>query len=263
MIFCNLGSGSKGNCTYIRHKQKALLIDQGFSLKNLHARMETIAIDEHSVGAIILTHEHSDHLKGVGVFARYHKVPVYLTEQTLNVINPEFFHKVHVCPFRAGDEVTIEDFKVKTFHIPHDAIDPIGIVISAEQYKIAVVTDLGTVSESVLVQIADPDLLFLEANHDLTMLINGPYPLNLKQRIKSRVGHLSNEQSLMLLQRLAGNGRLKHLILGHLSEINNHPSIVRELFEKNINTDLRRYQIEIADQYRPTSIIELTAPHEV
>jgi len=260
MIFCNLGSGSKGNCSYIRNRQRALLIDQGFSLKNLLERLEASALDAHSVGAIILTHEHSDHLKGVGIFARRYAVPVYLTEQTLNVINPERLRKVTVCPFQAGDELAIEDLKVKTFHIPHDAIDPIGVLISAGQYKIAIVTDMGSVSESVLVQITEPDLLFLEANHDLAMLINGPYPLYLKQRIKSRVGHLSNEQSLSFLQRLSTNGHLKYLILGHLSEINNHPSIVRELFEKNTVTIQHSFQIDIANQYRPTPVLELVEP---
>jgi len=257
MIFCNLGSGSKGNCTYIRHRQKALLIDQGFSLKNLLERMETSRIDGQSVGAIILTHEHSDHLKGVGIFARRFGVPVYITTKTIPFINPEYLNKVSVKTFISGDVLPIEDLSVKTFHIPHDAADPIGIVVSADQFKVAVVTDLGTVSESVLVHIADPDLLFLESNHDMTMLINGPYPLNLKQRIKSRVGHLSNEQSLNLLQRLSHNGRLKHLILGHLSEINNHPAIVREFFEKNTAVPARGFQIDIADQYRPTAVIEL------
>jgi len=257
MIFCNLGSGSKGNCSYIRNRQKALLIDQGFSLKNLLARMEVNALNADSVGAIILTHEHSDHLKGVGIFARRFAVPVYLTEQTLSAINPDLLRRVRLCAFQAGDELAVEDLKVKTFHIPHDATDPIGILISADQYKIAVVTDMGSVSESVLVQITEPDLLFLEANHDLPMLINGPYPLYLKQRIKSRVGHLSNEQSLNFLQRLASNGRLKHLILGHLSEINNHPSIVREFFEKNTMADKPALKIDIADQYQPTPIFEL------
>jgi len=267
MIFCNLGSGSKGNCTYVRNRERALLIDQGFSLKNLHSRMEISGIDGQTVGAIILTHEHSDHLKGVGIFARHYGTPVYITGQTLKSINPELLNKVTVRTFNTGDELQIEDLKVKTFHIPHDAADPVGIVVSAENLKIVVVTDLGSVIESVLVHIADPDLLFLEANHDLTMLINGPYPLAIKQRIKGRNGHLSNVQSLELLQRLShppdqtlnqdGNGRLKHLILGHLSEINNHPEIVREFFEKNTETPRRSFQIEIADQYRPTPVIEL------
>jgi phosphoribosyl 1,2-cyclic phosphodiesterase len=258
MIFCNLGSGSKGNCSYIRHQQKALLIDQGFSLKNLLERMEICGIDGQSVGAIILTHEHSDHFKGVGIFARRYGVPVYLTAQTAKSIYSDVFNKVILKTFTAGDELAIEDLTVKTFHIPHDAADPIGIVVSAEKIKIAVVTDLGTVAESVLVHITDPDLLFLESNHDMTMLLNGPYPLHLKQRIKSRVGHLSNEQSLELLQRLSHNGRLRHLILGHLSEINNHPAIVRELFEKKTAVPARTFQIDIADQYQPTTVNEIS-----
>jgi phosphoribosyl 1,2-cyclic phosphodiesterase len=258
MIFCNLGSGSKGNCSYIRNRQKALLIDQGFSLKSLLSRMEASGLDGDSVGAIILTHEHSDHLKGVGIFARRFQVPVYISEKTIRGINPEYLNKVKTKTFTAGDTLNIEDLSVKTFHIPHDATDPVGVVISAEQYKIAVVTDLGTVSESVLMQIGAPDLLFLESNHDLTMLINGPYPLDLKQRIKSRVGHLSNEQSLEFLQRLCPNGHLRYLILGHLSEVNNHPDIVRDFFEDNTDVTTRSYQIAVADQNRPTPVFDLS-----
>jgi len=254
MIFCNLGSGSKGNCTFVRQHQKGILIDQGFSLKNLLMRMAQAGVTPENVGAIIVTHEHSDHIKGIGVFARHFHIPVYLTERTFSGVDAQLLHKVAVHTFTTGDILPIDDLKIKTFHIPHDALDPIGVTIESAGQRLAVITDLGSVTESVLQQIANLDLLLLEANHDLTMLINGPYPLPTKQRIKSRVGHLSNEQSLELFSRLNLNGRLQYLVLGHLSEINNHPEIVLDTF--NRFAPARQFQIEIANQYQPTRVIE-------
>lgn len=255
MIFCNLGSGSKGNCTYLRNRQGAILIDQGFSLKSLHERLQMANLRAEDVAAIVVSHEHSDHIKGVSIFARRYRVPVYFSEETRRVINPFFIKNVAVRTFRAGEVFEIEDLTVKTFHIPHDAVDPVAFVISADDKKAAIITDLGSVTQSVLLQISDLDLILLEANHDIEMLINGPYPLATKQRIKSRVGHLSNEQSLDLFARLNCNGRLKHLVLGHLSEINNQPQLVHELFMSH--PACQHLKIVIANQNCPTPVVEI------
>lgn len=255
MIFCNLGSGSKGNCTYLRHQQGAILIDQGFSLKTVEERFACCGLNPRDVAAIIVSHEHGDHIKGIGIFARRYHVPVYLTEATYAALPPDLLKKVSVRFFESGKTFAIEDCEITPFHIPHDAADPVGFVVTAGNKRAAIVTDLGSVSQAVLMHIKDLDLLLLEANHDLRMLLNGPYPLDLKHRIRSRVGHLSNEQSLELFQQLNTNGRLKHLILGHLSEINNQPQIVEEVFCQH--PACRQLQVTIASQATPTPIIEL------
>lgn len=255
MIFCCLGSGSKGNSTYLQNQGKALLFDQGFSLRNLLDRFIQCGLDPRSVGAIVVSHEHSDHIRGVGIFARRFQVPVYLTEATYRALNPELLKGVEIHFFQVGQVFRREDFQIKPFHIPHDAADPVGFVVTTQDKRLAIVTDLGSVSQSVLMHITDLDLLLLEANHDFKMLLNGPYPLELKQRIKSRVGHLSNEQSLELFQQLETNGRLKYLILGHLSEINNQPQIVHELFAHH--PACRNLNIIVAAQDYPTAVIDL------
>lgn len=257
MIFCNLGSGSKGNSHYICGDRRGLLIDQGFSLKNLLHRMESAGLDPHNVAGLLLTHEHADHLRGVGLFARRFRVPVYLTELTLAAIPPKLFAKVETRTFTSGDILKIDDLTIKTFHIPHDAVDPVAVIASNAQRRLAIITDLGSVTQSLLSNLQDLDLLFLESNHDLTMLAEGPYPLFLKQRIRRRTGHLSNEQALEFLDRLPSNGRLKHLVLGHLSEINNHPQVVRQTFLRIAGSLAPGIQLEIASQSIPGTAFKL------
>ena len=257
MIFCNLGSGSKGNSTYIQAEKGAVLVDQGFSLKNLTSRMINSDLSPKDISAIILTHEHSDHLHGIGILARRYKTPIYMTEKTRLSIEESILKNTEVVLFNSGDTIELEDMSFKTFHIPHDAADPIGIVAGFRDKKIGILTDLGTVTQSVLHHVSGLDLLFLESNHDMFMLLNGPYPLRLIQRIKSRVGHLSNDQALSLFEQIPKNGKLKHLVLGHLSENNNDPQVVRESFEEQRDNYSTSYQIEIASQYKPGNIVTI------
>jgi len=257
MIFCNLGSGSKGNSSYLQNDRKAILIDQGFSLKNLVTRFAQVNLRPEDVAAIVVTHEHSDHVNGVGIFARRYHIPVYLTEKTRSAVSEPVLKNVVIEHFVSGDEFDIEDIRFKTFHIAHDAADPIGIVASAGEKRVGILTDVGTDNQSVIYHVSHLDLLFLEANHDMFMLLNGPYPLRVIQRIKSRVGHLSNDQSVELLRKLEGNGRLQHLVLGHLSDTNNDPDIVREFFEKARQEQAGQFQIDIALQNIPGKIFEI------
>jgi len=257
MIFCNLGSGSKGNSTYIQSQTTTILIDQGFSVKNLLERFGQAGLLPERVQAIVITHEHTDHIRGVGTFARRFKVPVYMTARTAAVISAKIKKNIDIHHFVSGDLIQIGDLQIKTFHIPHDAQDPIGMVVTAEKKRIGVLTDIGEVRQSVLQHLTDLDLLFLEANHDTEMLINGSYPLSVKQRIKSRMGHLSNTQSLQLLNRLTSNDKMLHLILGHLSEENNLPDIVNGLFTENARKRATRYRIELAFQHKPGTLIRI------
>jgi len=255
MIFCNLGSGSKGNSSLIKSSTTAILIDQGFSIKQLVYRMNLRGIDPREVEAIVLTHEHTDHVSGVAPFARRYRVPVYMTRRTFETINQKKFYNVEVITFQSGDTIKIGDILVKTFHIPHDAADPIGLVVSSNGKSIGVLTDIGSPIESLLYHIRDVNLLLLESNHDVFMLLNGPYPLNVIRRIKSRVGHLSNDQAVSFFSRIRDSGNLEYLVLGHLSETNNDPSLVKELFEGANHND--KIKIEIASQDLPTALIEL------
>ncbi len=257
MIFCNLGSGSKGNSTFIQSQTTSILIDQGFSVKNLRERFEQAGLLPDSVAAILITHEHTDHTRGVGTFARRYKIPVYVTERTAAVIDDKIKKNIEMRHFVTGDMIQIGDLRIKTFHIPHDAQDPIGMVVSAENKRIGILTDIGEVRQSVLYQLTDLNLLFLEANHDTEMLINGSYPLSVKQRIKSRMGHLSNSQSLDLLRRLSSNEKMLHLILGHLSEENNLPDIVNGLFSEHAQKWAAQYKLELAYQHKPGTLIHI------
>lgn len=258
MYFCNLGSGSKGNSTYIQAKNSRILIDQGFSGKNLEERMSQVDLDPKEIQGIVITHEHSDHIKGAGILGRRYDIPVYITPKTLSQIKDGFFKKVDVKHYNSGDSFKIGDLELKAFHIPHDAHDPVGFVCFDGEKKLALATDIGDVRTAVTHFISDLDLLYLESNHDLEMLHNGPYPLYLQKRIASRVGHLSNAQSLDFLNKIkAYNPNLKHLVLSHLSEKNNHPDKVKKVFEDNATQNSENYTIEIAHQDRPGKVIEL------
>jgi len=219
--------------------------------------METVGLDANKVGAMLLTHEHSDHLRGIGIFARRFHVPVFMTATTYEAISPTLLKNVNVQHFTAGDEFLFHDLKVKTFHIPHDAADPVAVIVSSNDKRIGIITDVGTEIQLLHQHLKDLDLLFLESNHDMEMLDNGPYPLYLIKRIKSRVGHLSNEQAKTLFEQLSPNGRLRHLILGHLSEKNNDPKIVKKLFRKTLQKITPKVQLSIALQNKAGPLIKL------
>ncbi len=260
MIFCNLGSGSKGNCSYIESGSTSILIDQGFSKKQLVLRMDEVKLNPEKIDAIILTHNHSDHAKGIGVFARKYNTPVYITKQTESVLNSDILKKIDIKHFISGDTIQIKDLKIKTFVTPHDAQDPVGLFITDTENKtIGHLTDVGMVSQSIIQHLGKDnlDILFLESNHDLDMLRTGPYPIDLQRRVKSRVGHLSNDQAIEMFDNLNCNGRLKHLILGHLSEQNNDQKLVSDLFKKYKKKNSGKYKIHIAKQNKITKIINI------
>ena len=259
MIFCNLGSGSKGNSTYIKSGNTAILVDQGFSAKEISRRMTEIGLDPTAITAIVLTHDHSDHAKGIGVFARKYKVPVCMTGLTRRILPDNILKNVKVQTFTSGDRFQIGDILIKSFHIPHDATDPVGLIVTGNGKSIAHITDIGKPIQSVIYQLKelDFDLIFLESNHDVVLLKNGPYPLKVQMRIKSRDGHLSNDESLELFQQLNQNGTLKHLVLAHLSEENNNRQLVKDLFFKFRQDRKHTYKITIADQHIPTEIFHL------
>lgn len=218
--FVSLGSGSNGNSTLVRVGDTLLLVDAGFSAKIITERLNSVGVAAENLTAILVSHEHSDHVKGAQVLARKYGVPVWLTRGTYrrlkdkNIPQVEFIHP--------HGSFCIGDAKVTPFPIPHDAAEPCQYVIGDGTKRFAIATDMGCVTPYVCEQLAGVDALLLEANYDGTMLHNGSYPYALRSRIDGRYGHLSNEQSAVLAASLEHPG-LQRLFLGHLSENNNTP----------------------------------------
>ncbi len=318
--FTVLASGSKGNCTVVTGGNTRILVDAGLSCRELFRRMRLVDEDPATLDAIIITHEHSDHVAGLAVTARKLGIPVYFTEGThrawvrwlsprkqmtytqwleqcrkqaaarmaeadavtLEECDPEDVEScadpapaeipeptpVKAAPakdptalpslqyFQAGKPLQIGDISVSPFTIPHDAADPVGFVFQAEGVRMAVATDLGYIPPNVKAQLKRVDLLLLESNHDLEMLRDGPYPWSVKQRVLSRVGHLSNEAAATFLES-EYDGQASYVILGHLSESNNLPELARIAAERALNgrASLLANRLLLAEQHEPMSTI--------
>jgi len=224
-----LASSSTGNATLLATAKTRLLIDAGLSRKDTFERLERIGISPESLTAILITHEHSDHVAGLPVLAKARdgvQIPVYVSRLTAPCI-PWGDCVPNLELFQAGASFTIGDFDVSSFTIPHDAVDPVAFSFRAEGIKISIATDLGYLPDSVRHQLRGSDALLLESNHDLNMLKVGPYPWPVKQRVMGRMGHLSNEAASTFVRDDLDNST-STLILGHLSEHNNHPELVRQ-----------------------------------
>jgi len=219
---CILASGSKGNAIFISSGDTSLLIDAGLSGIEIERRLRSRGLDPKNIDAILVSHEHSDHIQGVGVLSRRFKLPVYINSKTRRSAVSQLGNLFDFKKFECGSMFTINDLSIHPFSISHDAQDPCGFTINQNGTKIGIATDLGIATSMVKAHLQGCTLLILEANHDEKMLINGPYPWPIKQRIKSRTGHLSNEASKTLLNELQHDG-LKHVMLAHLSETNNTP----------------------------------------
>jgi phosphoribosyl 1,2-cyclic phosphodiesterase len=222
---CALSSSSSGNATFVASSKTRILIDAGLSRKETYQRLANIGEDGDKLDAILVTHEHTDHVGGLVRFGRKRRIPMYLTRLTAPAIDWEDFVPM-LETFQAGASFTIGDLEIQSFTIPHDAVDPVGYAIRAEGVKIGIVTDLGYMPESICFHLQGTDCLLLESNHDLDMLKVGPYPWSVKQRVMSRRGHLSNDMVSGFI-RGSMDSSTAHLLLGHLSEHNNHPEIVR------------------------------------
>ncbi|TNF47394.1 MBL fold metallo-hydrolase [bacterium] len=217
-----LASGSKGNSIYLEGPDGALLIDAGLSAREIVKRIESTGADPGMVRGILLTHEHSDHMRGVKVVARRLKIPVYATPKTVAASRiPE---DVQIHEIKAGSPFTAAGFEIMPFTVPHDALDPVGFIAGLDSVRIGVATDLGHATTLVRERLKDCRAMVLESNHDEKMLMEGPYPWFLKQRVKSRSGHLSNTASSQILGQLT-NPELQFVVLAHLSEINNEPDL--------------------------------------
>jgi phosphoribosyl 1,2-cyclic phosphodiesterase len=226
MRFACLGSGSEGNGLLVEVDSTRVLVDCGFGVRDTIARLSRIGVAAETVTAIVVTHEHSDHIGGVAAFAARFGTPVWLTFGTLSVVAERFARLDRVYGFDSHDAFAVDAIEVRPFPVPHDAREPVQFVCSDGNWRLGVLTDLGTSTAYVESSLSGCDALVLECNHDLDMLANGDYPYPLKQRIGGKFGHLDNGAAAGLLARI-DTSRLKHLIAAHLSLHNNRPELAR------------------------------------
>ena len=263
--FISFGSGSSGNCYYLGTATDGLIIDIGIGIRTLKKYCKEYGIQLNSVKRILITHDHADHIKSVGALSHDMNLPVYATHKVHEGIDKNYCitrkvsadHKKEIVP---GESITLGDFKVKPFAVPHDASENVGYEIEVEGVVFVVITDVGRITEDICASIRRANYLVIEANHDVEMLKTGPYPDYLKQRIRSGNGHLSNmECGEALVENMTE--ALKHVWLCHLSEENNHPELAR----KTVETILRSHgvipgkdlELEVLKRKTPTGVYEL------
>jgi phosphoribosyl 1,2-cyclic phosphodiesterase len=258
MKVCILASGSKGNSILVSGIQTNILIDAGLSGRKIFERVEQIGVEKSSLKALFITHEHSDHIKGAGVVVRKLGVPLFINSLTFEsaVYRIGEIEKVKI--FENGYSFTFNEFLIEPFSVPHDCADNSCFVISERDSsgKLVILTDLGYPSKLVKEKIKNSTTIILESNHDFEKLMNGPYEWWLKQRIKSKNGHLSNSQACDLINEVIHPG-LKNIVLAHLSEENNEPEIALAEMEKILKENKSTCSLYVANQYNPTEWIEV------
>jgi len=226
IFFCSLASGSSGNCHLINDGESSILIDVGLSGIRIENKLKKIDIDPRSLTAILVSHEHNDHICGVGVLSRRYNIPVYANKGTWEGMDTKIgeIRENNIRCFNSEEDFNIRDFNISSYDISHDANEPVGFSIKKDNVKISIVTDLGYIDESIIRQVGDSDLVVLESNHDEEMLKVGRYPYYLKRRILSDVGHLSNEAAGDAIIDLV-NKNVRSILLAHLSKENNFPEL--------------------------------------
>ena len=254
--FALLGSGSSGNALLVVSPTAKVLIDNGFSLKELQSRVARIGENLDGLKAVFVTHEHSDHVKGVGVLARRLNVPVYMTPGTRESLPDTVGDLSRVELFESGDSVTLDGLTLTSFNVCHDAADPVSYVVQCDGVKLGLAADLGHAPQYVKQRLEGSHALILESNHCLDMLHRGLYPPALKQRIRSQHGHLSNVDMTSLLAGLLHDA-LQVVVLVHLSRENNCPDLARKLAAGVLKD--HRAVLHVADQDVPTPLFEIRA----
>ncbi|MBO5283672.1 MAG: MBL fold metallo-hydrolase [Lachnospiraceae bacterium] len=265
MRMCSIASGSSGNCIYVGSDTTHLLVDVGISGKRTESGLESLGICGKDLDGILITHEHMDHISGLGVLARKYEVPLYATRGTIEAIrqmnNMGNIDEELWVEVQADQRFTIKDLTVNPMRISHDAAQPVGYRISYGSKKAAVCTDLGAYDDYTVECLKGLDAILIEANHDVNMLQVGPYPYYLKQRILGSRGHLSNENSGRLLSRIL-HDHLRYISLGHLSKENNLPELAYEAVRMEITLGDNPYkaedfQIQVAHRSQVSPVMEI------
>jgi phosphoribosyl 1,2-cyclic phosphodiesterase len=251
-----LASGSKGNAVYLESGDTRLLIDAGLSATEISRRLCLIGVDPATLHAILISHDHSDHTRGAGTLARKLKIPVLVSYATSREV-AAVLKKCEVIEFESGYRFAWRDLLIDPFPTTHDAVDPVGFTIEGREGKTGFATDFGIVTRLITDKLQNCRALVLEANHDEEMLLNGPYPWHLKQRIKSRHGHISNTESVQLLEELL-HDQLEGVFLAHLSEINNDPRLPQSAATTLLEgQNCCAPQLFIGNQYQPSSVLQI------
>lgn len=263
MKFCSLYSGSSGNSIFIASDNAKVLIDAGLAGKNIDDALKHIGEESSSIDGIFITHEHIDHIKGVGVLSRKYDIPIYANDNTWAVMEKNIGkikeHNIRIMDRRSS--ITINDLEIRSFNIPHDAIAPVGYTVSSAGKNASVVTDFGVFTEEIRDNIIDSDIILLESNHDVNMLRMGPYPYKLKLRVLGENGHLSNEDCGSAIVSLLKNDKKKQIVLGHLSGTNNHPDLAYQTVVDVLSANGIRpgddVILQLASRHNPSEIILL------
>jgi phosphoribosyl 1,2-cyclic phosphodiesterase len=253
-----LGSGSGGNAVVIESGGRRILLDAGFSCKELGKRMHLLGVDPKTISALVLTHEHQDHCKGADGFAKKYKVPVYATAGTLEGVRLGEQRARSAVLLRSGELCEVAGFQIEPFNLPHDAREPVGFVVEdGLGRRFGLVADSGCRTSLAWGRLRDVDILALETNHDLDMLRNGPYPWALKQRVAGRHGHLSNREAAEGLPELISD-RLRWVALYHLSRTNNLPALAAAAIGEALDRERCSAQMAITNQHHTTPWLEVT-----
>lgn len=251
-----LGSGSSGNATLIQSDRSTLLLDCGFTCKETIARLAVLGVTPTEIDGVLISHEHGDHVRGVGPLSRKFGLPVWLTHGTYHRLKDKRFTDVHV--FHAHERFTIGDIELDPFPTPHDAVESCQFVFEHAGVRFACVTDLGVCTPHVFEKLKNLDGLIVECNYDTEMLRNGPYPTSLQARIRSDFGHLGNDQAATLVKQLDHDG-LQHILLGHLSEQNNSDEVALQTIVRVLSQAPERATVLL--QHRPSKWFTLERPN--
>ena len=261
MKLCSIASGSSGNCIFVGSEETNLLVDAGISAKRIEYGLNQIDIKPDTIQGILVTHEHSDHVSGLGIMARRYHIPIYATYETamafrgnryLGEIAEELINYVE-----SDKTFMINDISIEPFSTSHDAANPVCYTMQIDDGKIGIATDLGKYDDYILSKLNGSDLLLIEANHDINMLMVGKYPYYLKQRILGDRGHLSNDSSAGLISKLL-NGKTQQIILAHLSKENNYEELAYEtvLCElTRLGTPLSDFKLSVAHRDAPSDMV--------
>ena len=255
-----LGSGSSGNCAYLETDEVRILIDAGFTLRQIRQRLATIGRAPENLTGVLVTHEHNDHVEGLAGLAKKLKIPVYCNRPTQDALERQLQSKFICRLFTTGDSFELGDLVVQTFTVPHDAHDPVGFLVQTPDGNVGILTDLGHATRLVLERVRRANVLLLEANHDVKLLQDCPHrPWSLKQRILSRHGHLSNEAAAEAAEQIV-SADLRHLYLGHLSRECNRSELAYDAVNARLHKiGASHVRVELTHQKVPCPTLALAA----
>jgi phosphoribosyl 1,2-cyclic phosphodiesterase len=252
MKICSLASGSRGNSVLVESEHSRILIDAGLSAAQIKERLNSINVDPRSIDGIAITHIHRDHVNGANTFSRQFNVPIYGHPDTLDELTLIFSGNKKIIPWTGP--FTITDFYLQPFKVSHDAIPTVGYLITNQDKKMVICTDLGIITTEVEQYVSQAQFIILESNHDPEMLMNGPYPWELKERISSRLGHLSNHDTGLFLKNIL-HGNIQKILLAHLSEENNSPDVARHTVLDYLGSGAEN-TLDVIEQRKVSAIFE-------